>query len=74
MNPFRVASRSDVESFLDSEGYQITDMRTATGTIWVHKRTKVNIQVPDAIEGMYPDVILRDLEARVGKIPRRPLH
>jgi hypothetical protein len=56
------------------QGYQITTHRTETGTIWIHKKDGTHIQVPDPINEMYPDVIIRDLEARVGKIPRRTLN
>ena len=74
MNPNRVATRSDVEAFLDSLGYQWTDKVTATGRFWIHKKDGTHIQVPEPIEGVFPDVILHDIEARVGKIPRRALH
>lgn len=74
MNPNRVLSRSDVESYLDSKGYQWTDKVTETGRFWIHKTDGTHIQVPHPINDMYPDFILGDLEARVGKIPRRPLH
>jgi hypothetical protein len=42
--------------------------------IWVHKKGGPPIQVPFPIDDMFPDFMLKDLEARVGKIPRRQLH
>lgn len=73
MNPFRVASKSDVEAHLDSQGYQATDNVTETGRFWVSKDGR-HIQLPHPIQDMYPDFVLKDLEARIGKIPRRALH
>lgn len=64
----KVLSEDEVYSTLRNYGYEPTDQKTDTGTFWRHKNTDKHIQVPESVQGFYPDWLLWDLEEIVGKI------
>lgn len=62
MNPRRVATRADIEAELQRKGFMPTGKRAgSSGEVWQHQRTGKSITVPDAVQDMYPEFILRDL-------------
>ena len=61
MSPHRVKTRADLESYLASEGYTSTGVKTATGEFW-RSATGKHVQVPlEYQDGMYPEFYLKDL-------------
>lgn len=68
MNPYRVVSENELIKHLKKLGYQPTSEKTNTSTFWKSDHTGKVIQVPFPYEGMYPDVILHDLVATIGKV------
>lgn len=68
MNPFRVVSEADLIAYLKNLSYEPTKETTATGTLWKSLTTDKHLLVPFPYEGMYPDFILKDLEAEIGKV------
>lgn len=64
----RVLTEQDLRRRLRDLGYEETTNRTTTGAIWKSKRTGKHIQVPFPYDGMYPNFILRDLEAVIGPL------
>ena len=63
-----VLTEADVHTALSDRGFKPTDVRTNTGRFWVHASSEQHIQVPDSLEGYYPDWMLWDLMARIGEI------
>jgi hypothetical protein len=64
----RVLTEADVHDALSDRGFRPTDTRTATGRFWVHAGSHEHIQVPDSLDGFYPDWMLYDLMSRIGEI------
>ena len=64
----RVLTEAEVHEALSDRGFVPTETRTATGRFWVHKSTGEPIQIPDSLEGYYPDWMLYDLMSQVGEI------
>lgn len=69
----RVVSEDDVHKRLAASGFEATGNRVATGEYWRSKSTGKHLLVPDSVQGFYPDWLLKDLEARIGKISPGPL-
>ena len=66
--PVPVVSEEVVQHLLRELGYEPTEHKTATGTLWKHKQTGRHQQVPNSLDGFYPDFILQDLEEIIGKV------
>ena len=64
----RVLTEAEVRNALSERGFKSTGVRSATGTFWAHAESDQHIQVPDPLEGFYPDWMLYDLMSRVGEI------
>lgn len=69
----RVKTQQEVEDALRAEGYEPTELRTNTGRVWRSTKTGKHITVPDPVDEMYPDAILRDLKELIIDT-RRLLH
>jgi hypothetical protein len=57
----RVKSAEELEAELRARGYEPTDFHSGTGRAWRHIPTGRHIIVPDPLDGMYPDAIIRDI-------------
>lgn len=64
----RVLTEADVHAALADRGFIRTDTRTKTGYFWAHAASDQHIQVPDSLDGFYPDWMLYDLMSRIGEI------
>lgn len=75
MNPFKVGTFAEFENYLRAIGLTKTAQSTATGTFWRSSQNGQHVQVPDGIEGMYPDVLMQAVLSQVvaiGHIPSAP--
>lgn len=61
MNPRRVKTQAEVEEELRAKGFAPTQHHLGTGRVWRHEGTGRHIIVPDPVDGMYPDAIIRDM-------------
>ena len=64
----RVVSEDDLRRHLESRDFVPTGYRCATGEFWRSKKTGKHLLVPDSWDGFYPNWMLTELEAIVGKI------
>ena len=74
MNPKRVRSKEEVEAELASLGLTPTELTTATGRFWKSATTGRHVQVPEPLDGMYPEFILADLRGRLEELGFGRLH
>ena len=58
---------------LRSCGMEPTTKRTTTGTFWICSHKGRYAQVPDPIDGMYPEVYYRHLLAVLDELGIKPL-
>lgn len=63
----RVLTEAEMEAALIDRGFRPTASKTATGTYWAHPSGK-HIQVPNSLEGFYPDWMLYELVSRIEEI------
>ncbi len=68
MNPCRVLSVADLHAALSERGFTPTPTRSRTGVFWRYSPSHQHIQVPDSLEGFYPDWMLYDLMSRISEI------
>ena len=64
----RVLKESELHDHLKSMGYKPTGEKTSTSTFWKNSKTGKHIQVPNSVQGFYPDWLLWELDAVIGKI------
>ncbi len=51
----RVPPEKEIFDRLAALGFEPTGMRSGTGEFWRHIKTDRHLQVPDSIQGYYPD-------------------
>lgn len=66
--PVPVPTEKQVQALLRQAGFEPTEHRTATGVYWKSAETGKHVQVPDSVEGFYPDWLLADLVGIIGKV------
>lgn len=57
----RVMTEAELHVKLEGLGYSRLELRTETATFWANGNNRV-IQVPDSVQGYYPDWLLWPLE------------
>ena len=58
----KVASESDINTWLSENGYKKTDIPIPMGTIWRKESTGELKQIPSSIQGFYPDWLIERIE------------
>jgi hypothetical protein len=74
VNPSRVRTQAEIEALLRSKGLEPTDKCTDTGRFWRHSMTMRHVQVPFAVDGMYPEFILKHLRGILEELGFGLLH
>lgn len=64
----KVPTEQELIEALREKGYECSNIKTATSTLWRHKSTKRILQVPFPYQGMYPKWMCDDLIKKVGDL------
>ncbi|MFN7725190.1 MAG: hypothetical protein ACK5QH_08985 [Rubrivivax sp.] len=72
MNPFQVKTSAAFEAYLAAIGFTKTDKVTETGTYWRSNQNGQHIQVPEGVDGFFPDFLIKTVLAQVVAIGHVP--
>lgn len=68
----RVPSEGEIFDALRDLGFEQTEVTTDTGTFWRHKENGRHLQVPNPIQGYFPDWLREEFWVKAHQIAGAP--